>query len=192
MAVYIRFADSEGVSPIIVGEMITPSRYNWNSTTGQDATGDVVSGTSLFSWWYNYDMGFQNFYDNVFTAGQVGQAYTKSWKLYADESYKLQFKFTIQSFGRYAIFEIYVIDSNNNNVRYYPSIQGYYFLTGYPSYFPQALKEDFLNGYGPTLVCTPHVQNVPDSVAIVFNFSVNMANYIWPSGRMSNFFSFYL
>lgn len=191
MAVYIRFDDSENVAPLIVGQMITPSRYNWNrsGSGSQDATGDDIPGTMLIPWWYTYDMGFKAFFDNVYCAGVIGQSYSKSWKLYANPDYKLQFTLSIQSFGRYAEFQLRILDANNRVVLYYPYGTGYNMLSGYPNPYRESFRTAFLSEYGPTLVCNPHIQDVPDYVALVYRYTAEMDPY--NADYQTNFNSFY-
>lgn len=189
MAVYIRFASSENVAPIIVGQMITPSRYNWNSSGGNaDCTGDFVSGTGLIGWWYTYDPGFQSFFNNSYVPGNVSATYKHSWKLYSNEEYSLQLQLEVTSYPL-ARFDVRILH-NGTTVMYYPTSSWNGMLQRYPKPLPESIANDFLSGYGPFFVCNPHIQEKPDYMALAYNFSDNMSGY-YPQGWKGTFQPFY-
>lgn len=188
MAVYIRFAASENVSPIIVGEMITPSRYNWNAPDGRaNCTGDFISGTGLIGWWYSYDPGFNAFFNNNYINGIAG-TYTHSWKLYSNEDYSLQFKMEVSSYplGKFNVRILY----NGSDNGYYPAVTWNGMLQGYSTPLKPSIAHDFLGGYGPSFVCNPHIQDKPNYLALVYNYSDNMNDY-HPQGWKGTFQPFY-
>ena len=187
MAVYIRFADSENVSPIIVGSAIDPSRINWNGsgTDYVDQTGNYSKGTNLLSWLKTNDATFFGFVNNTLLTNGTG-TYSREFLLYESTVVKMKIDISANS-GTW-----------NYSVTFTGAGLSQVLLTQRRFYQLRAadlenIVNDELSQYGIFFICNPHVQQTPERFGIIWTWNPQWNTGYSPDSRFRQniFFPFY-
>jgi F0F1-type ATP synthase membrane subunit c/vacuolar-type H+-ATPase subunit K len=186
MAVYIRFADSENVSPIIVGSAVDPSRMNWtgSGTNFADQTGNYTRGTNLLSWLNTNSATFNAFVNNTLRTNGTG-TFTQDFLVYDSTVVKLSFKI-VATAGKWE----YKFSLIGNGISRIVNDRRFIYISASDA---NNIVDDELGNYGLFFICNPHVQQTPANLGIIWTWNPDWDTSYSPDARFRNniFFPLY-
>lgn len=179
MAVYIRLADSENVSPIIVGSAVDPSRMNWtgDGTNYTNQTGNYTRGTNLLSWLNTNSATFNAFVNNTLRTNGTG-TFTQDFLVYDSTVVKLHFKITATA-GEWE----YEFSLTGNGLSRIISDRRF---TDIRIADVNTIVNDELGNYGLFFICNPHVQQTPANLGIIWTWNSDWNTRYSPDSRFRN------
>ena len=187
MAVYIRFADSEGVSPIIVGSAINPANYNWggSSTNYVSQTGNYTKGSNLLAWLKTNSTAFSGFIETNLRTNTNGEFY-KEFLLYDSTVVKMTFRVRVNAKSWY-----YTVGLTGAGTAQILLDQRRFYDVRTADI--DTLIQDELGEYGLFFICNPHVQQTPTDMGLIWTWNSQWNTSYSPDSRFRNniFFPLY-